>query len=166
MALSLPLAIAVVAMVLLVGSVTVEVAFQRSYVVQAHDATGWQTIGQAPIDASKPTVRAPAQRTIVVSHNGSVEFRLRLDNGMLWSASENYDVIVGGASVADGTLAAPARGVGESLFTIPVATLVGPSDPGGAPTKEGPAANVTFVNLDVEVGSRQVYANFQLQEAK
>jgi hypothetical protein len=162
MALSRPLVIAAIAMVLLIGSVTFEVGFQQAYSVQVRDGAAWRTIGET---ASDPT-RSPTlalSRAIVAPANGSVEFRLRIDNGRPWAASEHYDVIVGGLNVADGTITAPARGVGESAFSVPVSSLVNPN--GGAPLKESPASNVTFVNFDVEVAGRQVYANFQLQEA-
>jgi hypothetical protein len=162
MVLSRSLMIAVVAMALLVGSVTFEVVFQRTYALQVHDPPGWQTIGQSASANDVATPRAgPASHAILAARNASIDFRLRVDNGYPWASSQHYDIVFNGLSVADGTIAAPARGVGETPFTIPAATLLRGS---GGP-KEIPGGNVTYVNLNAVIGSESIYATFQLQEA-
>jgi len=166
MALSRPLAIAVAAMALLVGSVTFEMIYHRSFTVEVRDASGWLTIGESVSNVDTPTrfAAAPlANRAIVVDRNATVEFQLRVDNGYPWSYSHHYDVSNGGLRVAEGDVRASARDVGTSPFTIPAATLLNPT----FGTKEVPGAstNVTFVSLYVTVGSTEVPASFQLQEA-
>ena len=164
MALSRPLAIAVAAMILLVGSVTFEIVFHRSFSVEVHDAAGWHTIGTAGTEPSRPAaLHAPV--TVVADRNATLDFQLRTDNGYPWSYADHYAVIYNGAVVAEGDIAAGARGVHESPFSLPAATLFSGLGPSAEPIKGTPGTNITFPSFDVQVGNVDVYASFQLQEA-
>lgn len=161
MAVSRPLAVAIAAMVLLVGSVTFEAVFHRTYAVEIHGAIGWQTIGSAGAEPDGKRAVFPAAQTIVADRNATLEFRFRVDNGYPWSYADHYNVLYAGVGVAEGDIAAGGRGVGLSTFTIPASTFyanLGLEFKGG-----GPGGNVTFPSLDVQVGNVDVPASFQLQ---
>ena len=165
MAVSRPLAVAIAAMVLLVGSVTFDAVFHRTYRVDVHDAQGWQTIGTAGGgQPGKSALASPrGAHPVIAARNATLEFRLRVDNGYPWSYSGHYDVAYNGVGIADGDISAPARGVGESPFTIPAASLYAGGTASVEPTKGAPGSNVTYPYFSVEIGNVVVSANFELQ---
>jgi hypothetical protein len=158
MAASPPLVVAVIAMVLLFGSVTFEVAFQRVYYVDVENGAGWQQVGHAgPAGAAGP---APPDRGLAVAASGNVSLRLRVDNGYPWSYAQHYEATYGGLSIASGDVTARARDTGVATFEVPASTFFQ-----GAAAAPKIAPNTTFVDLEVRVGDVTVPASFQLQEA-
>lgn len=160
MAVSRPLLVAITCMVLLLGSVTFEVVFHRTFTVEVHDAAGWQTIGS--FGTGDQNLRAGpvlSDHAVPANRSDVVEFRVRVDNAYPLSYSHSYIVGYQGINVAEGTLTAPARDIGTSSFTIPAATLLVSSGP-----KTEPGGNITFVYFDVRLGNIDVPASFQLKE--
>lgn len=149
-----------VAMGLLMLSVGFELAFQRSYTVDVRGATGWQTVAvslREDTRAMEP-VATRAGDAIEVDRNGTITFRLVVDNGYPWRITEPYDVRYQGVIVAEGVIEAPARGEGTSTFEIPARTFL---DSLG----RAPETPLQFPYLDVRVDSRYLSGNFQLREA-
>ncbi|MFA5862664.1 MAG: hypothetical protein WDA16_13310 [Candidatus Thermoplasmatota archaeon] len=160
MAVSRPLLVAVACMVLLLGSVTFEVVFHRTFTVEVHDAVGWQTVGS--FGTGDKGLRAEpvlGTHAVTVNRSDNVEFRVRVDNAYPLAYSHSYVVGYQGINVGEGTLTAPARDVGTSSFTIPASTLLTNVGP-----KTDPRDNITFVYFDVRLGNIDVPASFQLQE--
>jgi hypothetical protein len=165
MAFSRPLAIAIVGMALLAVSITVDVAMNRTYYVDVRDDGAWRTVGQsasAEHGMARPAYVDAPYGSIIVEPNGTLELRLRAENGYPWALSEEYHVIVNGVSAAQGSITAPANGAGESAFTLSAASLLAM----GAPTKpvDG-SARVSFVYFNVDVDGKAFGANLQVQEA-
>ena len=161
MAVSRPLAVAIGAMVLLVGSVSFELFFQRSYALEVFHDGGWTTIGQTetPGDSS-PRPMTPLAGAIIVNRSDDVQFRLRLDNGYPWSYAHHYDVEAYGLRVAEGDISAGGRDIGTSTFKVPASTLLG-----SFAGKVGPGANITQAYLNVQIGTTSVSGTLELQEA-
>jgi len=158
MALSRPLVVAIVAFALLGVSVGFEAAFHRTIYLDVKSGEGWQTIGQSATPGMGGPRATAAIYPIPLSPNGTLELRVRIDNGYPWSFSHHYDVTSQGLLVASGTVTAPGRDVGESSFTLSYAQLVGA---GGKPT----GTNVTFASVGVQVGNDYAGGSFQVQEA-
>lgn len=159
-----PLTVAMVAMGLLVVSVGFEVLYHRSYFVDVAAGTGWQTIGTSgdPGDSARYAARpefTTAGDVVEAPRDGTLQFRVRVDNAYPWSFSESYDVRVGGVIVAEGELTAAASAEGTSTFTIPASTFY-------ASIPKDPERNVTSAWLDVQVGSVYVSGSLLLQEVR
>ena len=109
---------------LLLVVLTVDATMNRTYTVDVHDGTGFRTIAIEPntngdFYAARPAVGYFG--AINATANDTLRFRLTLDNGYPWSASETFQVDFNGAELARGTISAPARSTGETEFTLPAA---------------------------------------------
>jgi hypothetical protein len=157
-----PLAVAAVSGILLMVVLGVDATVNRSYAVDVEGTGGWQTVAQGPVQDEYAFVRYPfATGAVEVEDNASVTFRVRGENGYPWAMSERYTVYGSGAVVAEGILTAPARGSGESEFTLDVARLA--SGPYGQPKLAGDPADRIY--LELRVGGETLYGEVAVREA-
>jgi hypothetical protein len=166
MAASRALIIAVVGMALLVVSITVDVNVNRAFYVDAKDAGEWRTVGELGAHEFERPYATPIgpYGAIVVPPNGSLDMRVRVDNGYPWAYAQHYVVLVNGAQAASGELTAPARGMGEAAFSLPASKLyatAGPDCRGASDVK----IKCGYPSIVVMLGTKSVYANVQVQEA-
>jgi hypothetical protein len=157
-----PLVVAAVAAVLLVVSIGVDAAMNRTLALDAREDDGaWRAIGGEPRLETRPV---PVGSTIVMAGpDDNVTLRVRVDNGYPFAYDESYRVFFNGREIASGTLRAEPRGEGESVFTVPARPFW---DATGRPVPGEPRPNVTYANVEVYAGSRVLYGHFQLQEAR
>lgn len=167
MARSRALTIAVVAIVLLIVSITVDATMNRSYAVDVKDNGDWRTVASTPRGDGRYSVAEPVgYGSVPVAPNGTVELRLRADNGYPFALDQHYLVRFNGAIAAEGDIHAPARGTGESAFNLSAAKIFAAGGPVKGPDAAGAGSPRTAsANFDVEVGGKSVYVYFNIQEA-
>lgn len=154
---SAPLVVAAVSAVLLVAVLAVDASMDRSYALEVRGEDGWRSFAHHTDAYPRGGMFGGP---VVVSDNSSVEFRIRVDNGMPWAMSETYDVSVYGRHVADGAIEAPARGTGVSGFTLDVQNLTEQS--------RGPefGAGGETLWFEVRVGDEYLTGEVIIQEAR
>lgn len=117
-----PLAVAAVSAVLLVAVLAVDAGMNRTFSLDVRGVDGWVTV--ATSDEGRGYPRAVhSLAPVTVADNGSVEFRLRVDNGYPWTFSGTYDAHAYGEPVAQGEVSAGARSAGTATFTVDLASL-------------------------------------------
>ena len=166
MAVSKALVVAIVAGLGLVATISLDATMGRVISVDVKDGSAWRTVaeqgdvGNGGRSFAEPF---PAGGGVPVERNGSIDMRLRVDNGYFWSYDEHYVVRYGGLILAEGDLRAPARGTGESAFSVPAARFFADA---GAPAKTVDAVRpAVSVNFQVEVGGKDVFVYFSVVEA-
>ena len=147
---SRPLIVAGVAAALLVVVLAVDLSFNRSYALDLRQDDAWVQVAEFPFpryDEARGPDSGPA-----VDPNGTVEMRVRVDNGYPMEFSKSFALYVGGTRVGDGLLTAPALGEGEAIVTFPASTLFRNSDPLGPPGVEG-EGSTAYAWVRLEIGS-------------
>lgn len=164
MAVSRPLAIAIVAMSLLVVSVGFEVLVQRTFALDVRVGDEWRTLAVSET-SNDPYRTTPVGATdpIVANASDTLTFRVRVDNGYPWAYSEHYYVSSWrGSTIADGELTAPGRGYGEATFSLVLGRIMSE----GALTPEGGPKSAGYRSANLNVNLDEVYlsASFDVQE--
>ena len=159
-----PLTIAVVAGVLLVVSIGLDAAINRTYYVDVEQPDGWHQVAAEPVRSQTFSPIYPAAGGLSVDPNGSITLRVRLDNGYPWALGETARLIdqANGTILAEKRVDAPARGEGSAIFTFaarPYFDRATTASPPGA--KLGPGS--VYATLLVEVGSKTISAYLQLE---
>src|SRR5688500_7030591 len=112
MAVSKALVVAVVAGLGLIATISVDAAMNRVISVDVKDGTAWRTVGEhGDVGGTSRAYLEFPPAGIPVERNGSIDMRLRVDNGYYWGYDEHYTVRYGGLILAEGELQAPARGM-------------------------------------------------------
>lgn len=153
------LVVAAIAGVLLVVSIGVDAALNRSWTLDVQTPDGWRTLTQTGGTSDGMRAVMPLS-PLAVERNGTVHLRVTVDNGYLWGYDATYRVLVNGAEVTRGALHAAARETGAAEFDVPARlAFVGAAEPvKGAP-------NAASLSLEVLVGSQSLYGYVPLQEA-
>ena len=124
---SRPLIVAGVAAALLVVVLAADLSFNRSYALDLRQDDAWVQVAEFPY--SLYSEARPVDDGHRVDPNGTVEMRVRVDNGYPLAFSERFALYVGGTRVGDGIITAPASGAGEAIVTFPASALFRESDP-------------------------------------
>ncbi|GEM_PF-4482029 len=150
------LLVAAIAGVLLVVSIGVDAAMNRSWTLDVQTPEGWRTLGTQGVSGG-PRGAEPLT-PLAVERNGTIHLRVTVDNGYVWTYDETYKAFVNGAEVARGTLHAPARSSGTAEFDVPARLAF--TD---ASAPKGPAPG--GLSLEVHAGSAALYGFLSVQEA-
>jgi hypothetical protein len=155
--------VAAIAGILLLVSIGVDAAMNRTWSLDVQTPDGWRTVGTTGSDGGRPYAEPVYGGTLLnVSRNGTVHMRVTVDNGYPWSYADTYRVIINGAEVTRGTLQAASRGSGTSEFDVPARFAFDAA----APVPGGPAKTaISSLYVEVRIGSQSLYGNVALQEA-
>jgi len=150
-----------VAAALLVVVLGVDVTMTTTYALDAWTGSSWRELARDPMSGGG--YYAQPHGALSANASDEVRFRLRVENGSPWAVDARYSILHLGEEVVSGDISAPARGSGESEFSIPAARLLdaGPREP-------RPASYEAWVMLEVRVDGDFVFArappSFSLRE--
>ncbi len=151
--------VAAVAAGLLIVVLAVDTSMARSVHLDVQQDGEWMTVGADSRDRSTAQPFGFGMRAVQVDPNGTLDFRVRMDNGYPWEYREPFRVMLNGVIIAEGALEVPGRSTGEARFTVEGRTLL-ESAHGPRPARDGG----TFVSLELMTGSTAVYATLNMQE--
>lgn len=158
-----PLHVAMAAAALLVMTLAVDVAVTRTAKLEVNDAGTWRTVIVDPsTDPYATSYRSVAPQR--VDPNGTLEFRLTLDNEYPWAWTEEYVLLANGRELARGTLDAPARGVANVTVSVPVTDLR--TGPGGPYEPVKADTDYAYPSLELTLGGRILYGSLALEVAR
>lgn len=166
MALSRPLAVALVAAVLLVVVVGADASMDRSVHVDREEEDGaWVTLASAGEVPPEEHYRVhpdggPAR---VEDRNGTVTLRVRVENGYPWGYAEDYVAYAQDVEVARGRLVAEPRSSGASEFEVPAQRIAGTMEPKPVPENATGRADTYFGMVEVRVGGRTLFASLRVE---
>ena len=147
-------------------SSTVDATMTRGYAVDGKENGDWRTVASTPQGQGRYSVAEPiGYGSVPVAPNGTVQLRLRADNGYPFALDQHYLVRFNGAIAAEGDIHAPARGTGESMFHLSAAKIFAAGGAVKTPDAGANTPRMASANFDVEVGGKSVYVYFNIQEA-
>ncbi len=153
-----PLSIAIGAAVLLVVVLAADISMNRSYGVDLRDAEGeWVTVTESRLFESR--ARPYGAFASSIDPNGTVEMRIRVDNGYAWAFDKEYVVYANANEIARGTLEVPARSSGTATFTVPGKAFFGAGP--DFPKSEG----THYVQIELVVAGEHLYGSVNVKEA-
>jgi len=159
-----PLIVAGVAAALLVVVVGVDVAIDRSFVLELKTAPDeWTQIASTQMHERYVSVPRPyAEAQMPVNRTDTLEFRLRVENDYPWALDERFEVYSHGQKLAEGRLQAPAGGAGQATFEVTVARLM--DGQGYMPSPERGAPQLYSLYVEVYVDGQYVSGSFAVRE--